>query len=283
MYLRAEQLRRAAEFLRDEPALAFRYLADVTAVDFYPNEPRFEVVYHLLSFPNNERLRLKVRTAGGESECRLPGSRVSVRQCIRARSLRSVWDSVRGTSLFEADPHAGRLGRPPAAQGLSHRGISLDAHNAGENSGPGRTGHPEHGAATPLDPRGIAPGARTRRARRCSTPCMTSATCTRASRNPSRARPTRKASRSPTGWITLPRSPTTWAFAWRSRRLLDIEIPPRAQWIRVLLTELTRIQSHLVWLGTPRHRPGGHVGPSLLLPGARSRSSTFSKWCPASA
>lgn len=33
-------------------------------------------------------------------------------------------------------------------------------------------------------------------------------------------------------------------------KLLQMEIPPKAQWMRVLLTELTRINSHLVWLGT---------------------------------
>ena len=33
-------------------------------------------------------------------------------------------------------------------------------------------------------------------------------------------------------------------------KLLGLEIPPKAQWMRVLLTELTRLNSHLVWLGT---------------------------------
>ena len=33
-------------------------------------------------------------------------------------------------------------------------------------------------------------------------------------------------------------------------KLLGLEIPPKAQWTRVLLTELTRLNSHLVWLGT---------------------------------
>ncbi len=33
-------------------------------------------------------------------------------------------------------------------------------------------------------------------------------------------------------------------------KLLDLEIPPLAQWTRVMLTELTRLNSHLVWLGT---------------------------------
>jgi NADH-quinone oxidoreductase subunit D len=33
-------------------------------------------------------------------------------------------------------------------------------------------------------------------------------------------------------------------------KLLQLEIPEKAQWIRVLLAELTRLNSHLIWLGT---------------------------------
>jgi NADH-quinone oxidoreductase subunit D len=40
------------------------------------------------------------------------------------------------------------------------------------------------------------------------------------------------------------------AYALAVEKLLQLEIPERAQWLRVLFNELTRIQSHLVWLGT---------------------------------
>ena len=39
-------------------------------------------------------------------------------------------------------------------------------------------------------------------------------------------------------------------FCLAVEKLLQVEIPERAQWIRVLLNELTRLNSHLVWLGT---------------------------------
>src|SRR5277367_4600437 len=39
-------------------------------------------------------------------------------------------------------------------------------------------------------------------------------------------------------------------YCLAAEKLLGLEIPPLAQWMRVMLTELTRLNSHLVWLGT---------------------------------
>jgi NADH-quinone oxidoreductase subunit C len=58
-------LRDACVVLRDHPDYPFNYLSDVTCVDRYPSEPRFEVVYHLLSISRKERVRLKVRLDSG--------------------------------------------------------------------------------------------------------------------------------------------------------------------------------------------------------------------------
>jgi len=61
-----EHLRRTADFLRGDPELQFTFLSDVTGVDLFPREPRFELNYHLLSLPRRERLRLKVRLSSAD-------------------------------------------------------------------------------------------------------------------------------------------------------------------------------------------------------------------------
>jgi len=62
-----EGLVRVCEYLRDASGLAFKFLADLTAVDNYPTEPRFELVYHLLSLETGARVRLKVRLLGEDA------------------------------------------------------------------------------------------------------------------------------------------------------------------------------------------------------------------------
>jgi len=59
-----ENLQRVAEFLVNDPGMRFAFLSDITAVDKFPIEPRFELNYHLLSLERRARLRLKVRLAG---------------------------------------------------------------------------------------------------------------------------------------------------------------------------------------------------------------------------
>ncbi|HYM08940.1 MAG TPA: NADH-quinone oxidoreductase subunit C [Terriglobales bacterium] len=65
IYVERSCIRDACAVLRDDADCPFNFLADVTCVDWFPSEPRFEVVYHLLSHTKKERVRLKVRLDSG--------------------------------------------------------------------------------------------------------------------------------------------------------------------------------------------------------------------------
>ncbi|AXC15080.1 NADH-ubiquinone oxidoreductase chain C [Acidisarcina polymorpha] len=51
-----DDIREAAKVVRDA---GFNFLEDVTAVDWYPTEPRFQVSYHILSHGLKQRIRLR--------------------------------------------------------------------------------------------------------------------------------------------------------------------------------------------------------------------------------
>ena len=61
IYIDQAYIREACLTLKEDPGCPFNFLSDITCVDWYPGEPRFEVIYHLLSIPQKERVRLKVR------------------------------------------------------------------------------------------------------------------------------------------------------------------------------------------------------------------------------
>jgi NADH-quinone oxidoreductase subunit C len=64
--IRPEFLTKVVEFLKSDSRLLFNVLIDITAVDYPERNPRFEVVYQLLSLPFNRRIRLKVQAGGTE-------------------------------------------------------------------------------------------------------------------------------------------------------------------------------------------------------------------------
>ncbi|GBD29840.1 NADH-quinone oxidoreductase chain 5 [bacterium HR32] len=63
--VRRERVVEALRALREDP-WRFEMLVDLTAWDRFPAEPRFEVVYHLLSPSRGERLRVKTRAPGDD-------------------------------------------------------------------------------------------------------------------------------------------------------------------------------------------------------------------------
>jgi NADH-quinone oxidoreductase subunit C len=71
----------------------FIRLSAVTAVDWHPEEPRFEVVYHLHSIERNQRLRIKCRLSGNSGTDQHPGE-------PEIESVTAVW---RGADWYERE------------------------------------------------------------------------------------------------------------------------------------------------------------------------------------
>jgi NADH-quinone oxidoreductase subunit C len=82
VFVRKEAIVEVCRYLRE--ALHFDLAPYVTAVDYLGEEPRFEVVYNLLSISRSSRLRLRVKVPEGE-DCVVP-------------SVTGVW---RGADWFE--------------------------------------------------------------------------------------------------------------------------------------------------------------------------------------
>ena len=85
IYVDRANIREACALLRDDAECAFNFLSDITCVDRYPAEPRFEVIYHLLSISKKERVRLKVRVDSAS---------------LTVDSLTSLWP---GANYFERE------------------------------------------------------------------------------------------------------------------------------------------------------------------------------------
>jgi NADH-quinone oxidoreductase subunit C len=115
IYVSREDAAAVARALRDRPELAFDLLAEVTAVDFWPREPRFELVYILVSIPNRLRVRMKVRLPGAD-----PHASTMIGVWPAANWLeREVWDLF-GIS-FEGHPDPRRLLMPEDWEGYPLR------------------------------------------------------------------------------------------------------------------------------------------------------------------
>ncbi len=97
--------------LRDHPALQFVICLDVTAVDRFPRQPRFDIVYHLVS--TGQRLTLRVKVQLPTAQDQVP----TVSGVWRAANWleREVWDLFGVT--FTGHPQLERLLTPDDWEG----------------------------------------------------------------------------------------------------------------------------------------------------------------------
>ena len=104
-----------ARALRDRPELRYSLLAELTAVDYHPREPRFELVYLLVSLEHRHRLRLKVRLPGNDARVQTVTGVWPAANWLE----REVWDLF--GIVFDGHPDPRRLLMPEDWDGFPLR------------------------------------------------------------------------------------------------------------------------------------------------------------------
>jgi NADH-quinone oxidoreductase subunit C len=115
VYVSRDDLPAVARALRDRPDLRFDLLVDLIAVDFLPREPRFEIVYLLVSIEHRARLRLKVRLDGADAHVSSMSNIWPAANWLE----REVWDLF--GVVFDGHPDPRRLLMPEDWEGFPLR------------------------------------------------------------------------------------------------------------------------------------------------------------------
>ena len=258
-------------FLRDEPELAYDRLSDVTAVDYseYPGRQpgaRYNVVYHLYSHPHNHRFRIRAKVdeerGGIPSACGLwKGAEWPEREVYDMFGIR-----------FEGHPDLRRILMPvnfkyyPLRKDYPLNGRGERDVIAPED--PGFVGNPfEDDDVRDDDPLASERMILNLGPQHPATHGTLRLTLELDGERVSRCLPDigylhtgfEKLGEHHTynQWVTVTDrmnylSPlcNNIGYSMTVEKLMGLEIPPRATVIRVILSELSRIADHMVWLGT---------------------------------
>jgi NADH-quinone oxidoreductase subunit C len=113
VYASRDHVAALARALREQ--LAFNFLSELTAADFWPKEPRFEVVYALVSIAHRQRLRMKVRLPADDPHVATVSDVWPAANWLE----REVWDLF--GIAFDGHPDPRRLLMPEDWQGFPLR------------------------------------------------------------------------------------------------------------------------------------------------------------------
>ncbi len=101
--------------LKNGPDPAFEVLVEFTAVDLWPREPRFELIYLLVSVKHRQRLRVKVRLPGHDPHVPTASGLWPAANWLE----REVWDMF--GIAFDGHPDPRRLLMPEVWEGFPLR------------------------------------------------------------------------------------------------------------------------------------------------------------------